>query len=175
MYRAFIISTLFLSFISFVSCKTYSYKKTDIVNLKQIGLALKTYCDENNETYPDKLSDLWRAKILTEGKIFVSPGSKTPIPKSPEDIDKGHVDYVYLAYGGWEGDYNAETVMAFTKPGIIKGYTSVMYGDAHVKGFSVPNVKDIKSLFKALEAHPDIVFNKRKYKFLEERNSKNKK
>ena len=139
-----------------------SHQINDKNNLKTIGLALLHYADENDGKFPTKLSDLWRKKYLTNGTRFVSPASNTKVPQTADDIDKGMTDYVYVAGGGSDADFNAETGIAFTKPGVFKKYTNVVFGDGHVKGYKIPDSKDIKTIMKFLNDSGEVLFNKMK-------------
>jgi prepilin-type processing-associated H-X9-DG protein len=131
---------------------------SDMSNLKQIGLGLHQCSADNNGSYPDDLGVLMEKGYLTSGRVFVSPGARTPPPDNAEQLRAGQCDYVYFGKGRTEADCGTNDAMACTKPGLLGGaYLNVLYGDGHVRGFAAPP-EDVKELLvKAGVTTPAVV------------------
>lgn len=120
---------------------------SDSGNLKQIGLALRMYSAENSENYPPDLGMLFDQGYLTSGKTCVSPKSSTLPPASGDDIRAGRCDYIYFGTGHTEKNCTVDMPLATTKPDAVNAVSVyVLYGDGHVKGYSVPP-SDVKALW----------------------------
>jgi len=118
-----------------------SRRVTCAANLKQVGLALRSYASENGEYFPPDdnaagLRNLFTGKHLTSAKIFVCPSTET-VAAIGVNLDDDHLDYVFRG-GQTEKDCGVETgIMAdrIETPN-HKAYGNVLFGDGHVKGFA---------------------------------------
>ena len=110
-----------------------------ISNLKQIGLAIRMYSQENKEQFPDKsgaegLEMLRAGGYLENVKIYTCPSTKT-VSKDGEKLTEENVSYVYV------GGYNIEstpldTAIAYDKPNNHKKYGNILFTDGHVQGYA---------------------------------------
>jgi prepilin-type processing-associated H-X9-DG protein len=113
-------------------------------NLKQIGLAMQLYANENKGKFPTTMGELLLTQDITID-IFVSPETMTraPTEKNKEDqalwVSK-ESDYEYLG-AGKTVRAGADVIVAHEKfrPGI--GGVNVLYGDGHVEYDNVATVQ----------------------------------
>ena len=108
-------------------------------NLRQIGLAIMLYSDQNKGQYPGKVGSL----ILTQGlgaEVFVCPASSDavqkarPVQQAATLLSGTHCSYVYVG-AGVTSSANSDTVVAFElsdNHGTGQG-GNVLYADAHVE------------------------------------------
>jgi prepilin-type processing-associated H-X9-DG protein len=115
-------------------------------NLRQIGLAMHMYANENRGRYPADLGTL--ALMDLNPVVFVSPmGGKTV----PQNVVQGNAeqqkawinqnaDYVYLGAGRGVNDPDtAGTIVAYEKPETTRGQgTNILFADGHVEWLPVP-------------------------------------
>lgn len=96
------------------------YQATCGNRLRQIGLAIGAYCDDNGQRYPHDLGLL----ISTEGlsaDVFVCPASEddrlqaTPAQQAATLLSGGHCSYVYVG-AGMTSSAGANAVVAFELP-----------------------------------------------------------
>ncbi|MBN1807625.1 MAG: DUF4190 domain-containing protein [Planctomycetes bacterium] len=55
-----------------VSSKQHAYMTKDMVNLKQLGMAAQMYADDNDDKFPDNLSELY-PDYVGDIKLFLDP------------------------------------------------------------------------------------------------------
>ena len=123
-------------------------------NLKNIGLAMKTYADENDENYPTSTAAgallgaaanlhgalLVNGEYLTTAKTYLCPSTSSSA-SSPTLTGSGTFtsDYFYEpgVVGPAESDYNAETGLARDNASNHDSdkWGNVLFGDGHVKGY----------------------------------------
>ncbi|MCK4400959.1 DUF1559 domain-containing protein [bacterium] len=99
-----------------------------ISNLKQIGLGLHMYAQDNEEKFPNTLSALY-PKYISTLDIFKCPAQKEKI-KTKADIDT-KAGYKYIS--GLSEDSPSSAVVAHTKKGYFKRGRNVLYVDGHVE------------------------------------------
>ena len=117
-------------------------------SLKQIGLAILMYADENAERLPPTLGATFA--YLLDGSVYVVPGSDLPTPGNEADVDSGRCDFLYFGEGKTDWEDFGEVVVATTKPSMFgsEGYVCVLYRDGHVEMHrSVPD--GVKALWEA--------------------------
>ena len=87
------------------------------------------YAQDNNEVFPDKLSQLY-PKYMTGLRVFTCPSTDDKI-SSPDEIDE-KMSYVYIS--GLTEDNDSDTVLLYEKPGNHgkEGYNE-LFLDGHVK------------------------------------------
>jgi prepilin-type processing-associated H-X9-DG protein len=112
-------------------------------NLKQIGLAVRMYSQENNEQYPDKngaegLEMLRVGGYLENTKIYTCPSTTTAMAGGK--LTEENVDYVYI--GGRNESDNVDTVIAYDKPNNHNKFGNALFVDGHVAGFAGANWMD---------------------------------
>jgi len=120
-------------------------KASDSSNLKQIGLTIRMYSQENSEHFPLDLGLLMDQEYVRSGKDFVSPNSSTPQPQTGDDIRSGKCDYLYFGQGFTEESSGLDIIpIATTKPNATSDkLVYVLFGDGHVQKYKTPpdNVK----------------------------------
>ncbi len=99
-----------------------------INNLKQIGLGLHMYAQDNDEKFPNTLSVLY-PKYISTLDVFKCPAQKEKI-KTKADIDM-KAGYKYIS--GLSEDSPSSAVVAHTKKGYFKRGRNILYVDGHVK------------------------------------------
>lgn len=106
-------------------------------NLKQIGLALKCYAEDNNKFFPNEgLEQLRVNDYLTDYGIFHCPSSKLPKGRDNQKLNDGIVSYKYrkgLKYNA--GAQNSQIPIVWDKPENHIGYGNVLFLDGHIKGY----------------------------------------
>ena len=112
-----------------------------IANLKQIGLALKSYADDYNGHFPDKgLEQLRINDYLTDYGVYNCPSTNTRKGKDNEKLTDAIVDYVYQKGLKFNiGAQNSKIPIAWDKAENHVGYGNVLLLDGHVKGFETSN------------------------------------
>jgi len=107
---------------------------SDLNNLKQIGLGIIMYVDDNQDKFPNDLGDLW-TYVAGIGRVFVCPAGPTGPPQNPEQLRAGQCDYLYFMAGKMMPDIQnpSTTPAACTKPGLLKQGVNVLYCDGHVE------------------------------------------
>ena len=118
-------------------------------NLKQIGVAIKSYTIEQNKM-PMSLNDLVTAKALTDYKVFIAPFDK----KSKIGENELKAENSSYAYIGANIDAASNVPVAFDKPWILPegiNKISVLYGDGSVKTVEMDGVSKM-SCVQAAEA-----------------------
>ena len=124
-------------------------------NLKQLGICLMIYADDNKGHFPDKDGDaglemLRQQDYLTDYDVYLCPSTSDLAPKS------GSVKSSYIYHGGLTTAAPEKTILMEDKPGNHKGYHNYLYCGMWVKGIKDPNYHDpskdivIKRLFRLL-------------------------
>lgn len=115
--------------------------------LKQIGMAIIMYANENRNMTPvsgeDPEHDLADLKMLVEmdylrtPQVFICRSTKDPKAAKIEEIEEKNCSYLYFA-GLALTDFNAEMGMARDKNlNHGKQFGNVLFGDGHVDGSNV--------------------------------------
>ena len=138
-------------------------------HLKQIGLSLKQYAMDYEDFFPpgnnaEGLEYLRKLDYLQDYNVYICPGLKMERQKGP--ITEANCDYVY--FGGFmEGDSdetgNADTPLAFDKPGNHSDYVNVLFLDGHVKGYPVSGLNSCEKIIIFLNTekkYPPKLFTK---------------
>ncbi len=106
--------------------------RSNIVNLKQIGMALLSYAHDHDGKLPGSLADLVKSKFASIN-IFQYPSSRTPV--TIELLEQNKADYVYLGNGQElkEIKIPSATPIVITRPGLLKNNRTIaLYADGHV-------------------------------------------
>jgi prepilin-type processing-associated H-X9-DG protein len=112
-------------------------------NLKQIGLAIHMYSQENNNQFPDKSGAIGFEMLRSGGylenvPIYTCPSTGTKLLNDNPLTEA--VDYVYI--GGYNKSTSPDTVIAYDKPMNHYKYGNILFADGHVKGFVGANWMD---------------------------------
>lgn len=108
-------------------------------NMRQIGMAILLYTNENRGEYPPKLEDLLLTQDINS-LVFVCPSTNdTAAPgatgpaQAPNLSTGGHLSYVYVG-AGLTNSTSAETIILY-EPMTNHGGDgmNVLYGDGHVE------------------------------------------
>jgi prepilin-type processing-associated H-X9-DG protein len=111
-------------------------------NLRQIGMGVMLYANENNGACPPDLGTILKTQDLNAG-AFVAPQSGKPVPPGTPDQLAGWVnqnaDYVYLGKGKKMSDLRPDQPLAYEKFELGRGQgVNVLFGDGHVEWMSMP-------------------------------------
>jgi hypothetical protein len=109
-------------------------------NLKQFGVALFMYAEDNNGYFPDKDGDaglemLRQQNYLTDDNVYLCPSTSDLTPAS----DSVKSSYIY--HGGFAFNPTKKNIVMEDKPGNHKGYSNYLYCNGVVKGYSDPNYR----------------------------------
>lgn len=123
-------------------------------NLKQIGLAMQLYANENKGKYPKNMGELFLTEDITLG-VFVNPDTMTraPLDKNRDDqalwVSKDS-DYEYLG-AGKTSRTPADVIIAHEKirPNVFG--MNVLFADGHVDFLNVGNLQQMLAKQKEAE------------------------
>ena len=113
-------------------------------NLKQIGLSLKQYAMDYNDSFPEKanaagLEQLRANDYLTDYGVYTCPSTTTIAGTGTEPLTPNNCDYIYLS-GFMEGSSYKNNLpdipIAFDVPSDHRNYINILFQDGHVQGFS---------------------------------------
>jgi prepilin-type processing-associated H-X9-DG protein len=107
-------------------------------NLRQIGLALLMYSNENRNRYPKDLGELVTTEDIGAG-VFTNPRLGSGVPPNIKNADptaqaqwvNDNSDYVYKG-AGKNSSMGPEEVLAYEKPDGLSDGINILYGDGHV-------------------------------------------
>ena len=108
-------------------------ERSNILNLKQIGLALFEYANSHKGKLPENLADLVKSECA-DMNIFRYPGSRTPV--TIELLKQNKADYVYLGKGQRLKDIKrpSATPLVKTRPGLYNDdRVFILFADGHVE------------------------------------------
>ncbi len=116
-------------------------------NLKQIGLALRMYSQENKECFPPYdgakgLEMLRRGGYLENVKMYTCPSTTDTIPDNNEITDQ-NCSYCYR--GGLTESASVDSALVWDKPNNHVKYGNILFADGHAAGFAGVNwMQEIK-------------------------------
>ena len=117
-------------------------------NLRQIGLSLTQYAEDNNNFFPNEGWEQLRTNdYLTDYGVYNCPSSVTRKGKDNEKLTDEIVDYIYRK--GLKNTDDAETPLVWDKPNNHEDYGNVLFLDGHVKGFGGANWMEQAGIKKA--------------------------
>ena len=110
-----------------------------VSNLRQIGMCILLFSNENKGKYPDDLGELLKSQDVGM-EVFVSPRTETALPGNRVGMDAAaqaawvneNSDYVYLGKGMTQG-VNPETVVAYENSDRVEDGINLLFGDGHVE------------------------------------------
>lgn len=125
-------------------------------NMRQIGMGILLYSNENRGKYPPDLGTVLATQDLT-AEVFTCPsgdGPKTPPPPAPgaqgPEFTKWQKDvtawvnqnspYVYLG-AGMNNTAGPETIVLYEKPEDHKQGMNILFGDGHVEFLMMPDAQ----------------------------------
>ncbi len=131
-------------------------------NMRQIGLAMLLYANENKGAYPPRLQDL----VLTQqisAECFVCPSSNdtkaagnTPAQVAANMPAGTHISYIYLGKGLIDGA-DPETVVLYEKPGNHgQDGMNFLFADGHVEFLNAQQAGVMLSQLQAGQNPPKI-------------------
>jgi prepilin-type processing-associated H-X9-DG protein len=100
-------------------------------NLKNIGLGMMMYAQDNDNQFPAKLSQLY-PEYLTDLDLFMCPSSGKTIT-SADQID---TKTPYVLVPGVPLGSGGAVVLAYERRGMHEGGTNVLFADGHVEWVS---------------------------------------
>lgn len=113
-------------------------------NLKQIGLAIRMYSQENKECFPPYdgargLEMLRSGGYLENVRMYTCPSTTDTIPDNNEITDD-NCSYGYR--GGLNESTSIDTAVVWDKPHNHKKYGNVLFCDGHASGFAGTNWRE---------------------------------
>jgi prepilin-type processing-associated H-X9-DG protein len=112
-------------------------------NMRQIGMGILLYANENKGHYPANLGVLVKTEELVP-QVFVCPSGNTKFPGGNMAVDdqvkwvNENTDYVYIG-AGMNATAGAETIVLHEKPDAHGGQgMNMLFGDGHVEFFQTP-------------------------------------
>ncbi|MBQ9770983.1 MAG: hypothetical protein IJW23_04075 [Lentisphaeria bacterium] len=117
------------------SARLYAQAANSIGNMKQIGMAIKSYSINDNKN-PNTLNDLIKSGVLTDTTVFIAPfDTISKRAKTGEQLTPRNTSYAYLGKG--INTYDATAPVMIVKPWLLpKGVAmEVLYGDGSVRSF----------------------------------------
>ncbi len=120
-------------------------------NLKQIGLAMQLYANENKGLYPPRLEDLLLTQDMT-AELFTCPTTNdTPAPgttpqQQAANLSKGgHSSFIYLG-NGKNSNTNAKVVLAYEPLSNHNNQgMNVLFADGYVEFLVGPMAKEVQA------------------------------
>jgi prepilin-type processing-associated H-X9-DG protein len=112
-------------------------------NLRQIGLGIMLYANDNRGKFPPDFGTLLKNEDLTVS-VFFSPATNTvpPAGMTPDAAAawvNANSDYVYLGSGLTNSTATADTVLAYEKETVNGGEgINLLFGDGHVEFNTLP-------------------------------------
>ncbi len=142
-------------------------------NLRQIGLGIHMWADDNDEKFPPDLKSLY-PDYVDNPRVFSCPSSRSTY----RDFESGNVtasssSYAYLP--GREAVFPGSFVLAYDKSADNHsgdGF-NVLYCDAHVEWWSAKRLKEFNDLIDAQDAVVEKIRKdpKNRDKYLQEHNA----
>ncbi len=110
-----------------------------INNLKQLGVALMMYINDNDGRFPDPgiagLNRIYKEGYIQSPQVFVCQSSKNIPAVKGHSLTPRNVSYIYL--GSYAPitkiKYPSSTPIMFDKPGNHNNYINVLFVDGHVQ------------------------------------------
>jgi len=105
-------------------------------NLKQIGMAIMLYSNENHGAYPPDLGTLVKTEDIRPA-VFVCPTSGTPVPPGNLTLDQAadwvnaNSSYVYVG-AGLKAGADPAIVVAYEKDENHRDGMNILFADGHV-------------------------------------------
>jgi predicted Zn finger-like uncharacterized protein/prepilin-type processing-associated H-X9-DG protein len=130
-------------------------------NMRQIGMALMLYSNENRGAYPDRLDDLLRTQDISP-TAFVCPSSEDTPGTGPADLsNSAHLSYVYVGKG-MTNAAPAEAIVLYEDMSDHKqDGSNFLYGDGHVEWMGKAEAERIIAAIKRGENPPESKSNRR--------------
>lgn len=110
-------------------------------NLKQIGVGILLYSNENKNQYPPSLAELVKTQDLPF-PIFDNPRGGNDLSQPPQDVFNDadrlaqfvveNSDYIYVG-AGLTNSANAETIVAYENPDFVDDGINILFADGHVE------------------------------------------
>jgi hypothetical protein len=107
-------------------------------NLRQIGLAILLYSNDNGGAFPDSFRTLLLNEDITS-VVFVNPESNDspavgPTTQAVADqlATPGHVSYVYIGNGLSAKTVTPDTIVAYEMLPFTNSGANILFGDYHV-------------------------------------------
>ena len=122
-------------------------------NLRQIGMAVHIYANENKGKFPDDLSATIGELTPT---VFANPRKSDPAPVGLEEAEQKawilqNSDYEYVGKG-LTYTAGADVVVAYEKPDGLSDGINVLFADAHVEW--MPMAQAMETIEKSRKAKP---------------------
>jgi prepilin-type processing-associated H-X9-DG protein len=116
-------------------------------HMKQIGLAIQLYSNENSGKFPDTLEQVLLTQDISP-EVMICPASK--LEKSPgntpeeqaKHLHEGHVSYIYVGKGLRSASATQPILFEFPENHEFKG-ANILFSDSHVEWFTLEQARRI--------------------------------
>jgi len=114
--------------------KEESSKTACLANLKMIGMACQMYAADHDGAFPERLSQLYEAGLVSGLNVFVCPSTGAKIG-SPQEIDsKTSYEYHGAALNAsTAAEPRYKAILACDKDGNHRRGKNILYADGHVE------------------------------------------
>jgi len=114
--------------------KEEASKTACMANLKMIGMACQMYAADHDGAFPERLSQLYEAGLVSSLDVFVCPSTGAKIG-SPQEIDS-KTSYEYRGASldpRTLREPTPQVILACDKDGNHRGGKNILYADGHVE------------------------------------------
>lgn len=114
--------------------KEESSKTACLANLHMIGMACQMYAADHDGAFPERLSQLYEAGLVSGLDVFVCPSTGAKIG-SPQEIDS-KTSYEYRGAGlnaSTAAEPLSQAILACDKDGNHRRGKNILYADGHVE------------------------------------------
>jgi prepilin-type processing-associated H-X9-DG protein len=114
-------------------------------NMRQIGLAMELYKNDNHGAYPPDLGILTKTEDLA-ASVFACPSAPTVVPSGlsadqTADWVDTNSDYIYTG-SGLSGTLDPAYILLYEKDADHRDGMNLLYGDGHVEFCQLPAAHD---------------------------------
>lgn len=124
-------------------------QEQELSRLRQLSIAFYIYTSQNHDQLPSDLSLMMETGVVTDGTLFVSPGTDTPPPQTAQDIRDGQTDFIY--YPRREPlteleDLSSRAVLIHSHPDNFKDWVGIGFLDSHVESVTGLTIEEAARL-----------------------------
>jgi prepilin-type processing-associated H-X9-DG protein len=136
-YASIVVMTVLLVLIFTLvvpAIKEEASKTACMANLKMIGMACQMYAADHDGAFPERLSQLYEAGLVSSLDVFVCPSTGAKIG-SPQEIDS-KTSYEYRGASldpRTLREPTPQVILACDKDGNHRGGKNILYADGHVE------------------------------------------
>lgn len=107
----------------------------DLSQVRSLLVVLRLYAYDHGGALPDDLGVLFEQGYCGNGRIYVTPGSRTAPPATAAEVRAGQCDYLYFGKGLRLDTCSPDRALLMTQPGTRRyGYVSIGYAGGRFVG-----------------------------------------